>query len=34
MLRRRTTRGITLPFGPFMIAGTFLGLLAGGLTTR
>ncbi|MFJ1600543.1 prepilin peptidase [Streptomyces sp. NPDC088261] len=34
MLRRRTTRGITLPFGPFMIAGTLLGLLAAGLTTR
>ncbi|MFJ2651035.1 prepilin peptidase [Streptomyces sp. NPDC087420] len=34
MLRRRTTRGITLPFGPFMIAGTLLGLLAAGLTSR
>ncbi|WP_446040295.1 prepilin peptidase [Streptomyces sp. SID1121] len=34
MLRRRTARGITLPFGPFMIVGTLLGLLAGGLTAR
>ncbi|WP_208298595.1 prepilin peptidase [Streptomyces liangshanensis] len=33
MLRHRTTRGLTLPFGPFMIAGAFLGLLAAGLAT-
>ncbi|MEV6551671.1 A24 family peptidase [Streptomyces sp. NPDC051597] len=33
ILARRADRGTAIPFGPFMIGGTYLGLLLGGLGT-